>query len=289
MTDLEDKLFLVGLGAQKVGSTWLARYLGTHPDVFVSRLKELHYFDAVYVPRLCGGVNDRMARLAKEIAGGLDFAGNRVNPKKMEKLLAVIDRLQMTADRKYPYKKFFEDRVTDQSVFCDITPGYSLLEPDGFEAILNTHPRVRFIFLMRDPVDRFWSALRMGVRKMKNFDPSGRFMELLSDDGYFLRSDYKRTIEALEKVVPADQIKYVFYENLFTDATAAAITSYINVEPWPAKFDQVVNPGAKIPLDEEKLKAAYRAFEHVYEFVFECFGDATPERWRATAQAGMPG
>ena len=39
--------FFVGIGAQKSGTTWLARMLAGHPDVFVTPVKEIHYFDHV--------------------------------------------------------------------------------------------------------------------------------------------------------------------------------------------------------------------------------------------------
>ena len=285
---LDGKLFLVGLGAQKAGSTWMARYLGTHPDVYVPRLKELHYFDAVYMRRLSEHVPNRMIRLAKEVSDLID-EGGRISRKKLERLQAVIDRLQMTADRKYHYLKFFEDRVTDEKVFCDITPAYAILDVDGYEAILRTHPDVRFVFIMRDPVERFWSAVRMGVRKIDGFQPYARFLEMLESEENVRRTDYKRTILELEKVVSPDRIKYFFFENLFTAEAALQLTDFIGVKSWPATFDKVVNPGEKMPMDPKHFEAALQKFRHVYEFVFERFGDLTPARWRASSASLFSG
>ena len=39
--------FFVCIGAQKSGTTWLARILSSHPELFMSPVKELHYFDHV--------------------------------------------------------------------------------------------------------------------------------------------------------------------------------------------------------------------------------------------------
>ena len=39
--------FLI-IGAQKAGTTWLARCLGEHPDVFIPEIKEIYYFDRHY-------------------------------------------------------------------------------------------------------------------------------------------------------------------------------------------------------------------------------------------------
>ncbi len=35
----------LGIGAQKAGTTWLAWNLRRHPDIFMPKIKELHYFD----------------------------------------------------------------------------------------------------------------------------------------------------------------------------------------------------------------------------------------------------
>lgn len=282
---LEGKLFLVGLGAQKAGSTWMARYLATHPQVYVPRLKELHYFDAVYMPRLCGHVPGRLIRMAKGVAGDVISESGRMSRKKFDRLTAIIDRLQMTFDRKYNYMRFFEDRVTTEDVFCDITPAYSVLEVDGYEAILKTHPNVRFVFIMRDPVDRFWSAVRMGIRKIEGYEPYERVPEFLEMEEHVSRTDYKRTILALEKVVAADQIKYFFYENLFTPNAIDELTSFIGIKPWPANFDTIVNPGERLPMRPEHSQAAFQKFAHVYEFVFKRFGREVPAKWRKTVEA----
>jgi len=45
--------FLLGVGAQRCGTTWLHRYLGQHPAVCISPCKELHVFDAKSVEVIC--------------------------------------------------------------------------------------------------------------------------------------------------------------------------------------------------------------------------------------------
>ncbi len=49
--------------------------------------------------------------------------------------------------------------------FGDMTPAYCLLTAEAFEAMRRMHPRTQFFFVMRDPVDRLWSAIRMNIRK----------------------------------------------------------------------------------------------------------------------------
>ena len=39
------------VGMQKCGTTWLYEKLGQHPDIWVPAMKEIHYFNELYIPR----------------------------------------------------------------------------------------------------------------------------------------------------------------------------------------------------------------------------------------------
>ena len=119
----------------------------------------------------------------------------------------------------------------------------------------------------------------MDARKMSHFDPQDRFMGALRDWEHVGRTDYRRTIEELEKVASRSQIKYLFYERLFEQGTMDDLTGFLGLSPRPAKFDEIVNPGMRIDLKPEHLAAAREKFRPVYEFVIERFGDDTPAKW----------
>lgn len=51
---LDQKTFLLGVGAQKTGSTWLSDYLGSRSEVFMHPLKEVHYWDYKFRKDICG-------------------------------------------------------------------------------------------------------------------------------------------------------------------------------------------------------------------------------------------
>src|SRR6188472_2567371 len=44
----EQKTLLLGIGGQRCGSTWLYRYLKSHPEIWMSDLKEMHFWDEIY-------------------------------------------------------------------------------------------------------------------------------------------------------------------------------------------------------------------------------------------------
>ena len=59
--------FILGVGAQKCGTTWLHGYLSGHPQVQMPALKELHYFDLVLRPDIFR--IDIAGKLAQDIPG----------------------------------------------------------------------------------------------------------------------------------------------------------------------------------------------------------------------------
>ena len=36
------------IGAARAGTTWISKNLGEHPEIFIPRKKELHFFDSQY-------------------------------------------------------------------------------------------------------------------------------------------------------------------------------------------------------------------------------------------------
>lgn len=41
----KDKIDFIGIGAAKSGTTWLTTVLRQHPEIFLSKVKEIHYFN----------------------------------------------------------------------------------------------------------------------------------------------------------------------------------------------------------------------------------------------------
>src|SRR5262249_34721032 len=135
-------------------------YLGRHPAVAMSPIKELHYFDQIYRPDLCGTWAADFERQTAELMARLVAGkGGRITD-----LQYFIDRVRMNADAA-AYLEYF-DRLAShgRAVVGEITPSYSLLPESGFAAIrkmlLSAQTIPRIVFVMRDPAERFWSQCR---------------------------------------------------------------------------------------------------------------------------------
>src|SRR5204862_5410398 len=87
-----------------------------------------------------------------------------------------LERLQKLSERSYidleQYAQLFAPKGSRLS--GDISPTYSMLNDEVIERIVHYLPDVKVIFLARDPVERAWSQLSMGVRRemIQPFDAS---------------------------------------------------------------------------------------------------------------------
>jgi hypothetical protein len=181
------------------------------------------------------------------------------------------------------YEAYFADRVRPHHrAFGEITPGYALLPAEGFGWILSIHPDARFIFLMRDPVDRLWSALRHRSRDNPHLDPIERFADALERPAIVRRTAYEETLTTMDESVPAGQALVLFYEDLFSVADTTVlrrISDFLGIDHVEGDRATRQNEGAATDFPVELQRRATEAFLPTYRFVLDRFG-RVPDRWQ---------
>jgi hypothetical protein len=188
----------------------------------------------------------------------------------------------MTGDQ-VQYKEYFKTILRPEHlVFGEITPSYSLLDADGFRAILDLFPDAKFIFILRNPCDRYWSHLNLHDGRFEGFSAMEQAFACLDNPQYFLRTDYRRTLTAISQVVPSDNVLVLFFEYLFDPQTLAKeltrITSFLNID-YKAPDSRPLNESKKNPLPETYRKGIFERFEFVYQFIGQLFPDQLPGSW----------
>ena len=277
------------IGAQKAGTTWLHGEWVKHDRMHFAR-KEFHYWDVVRAPFVemkAVPLGPLLPLLRKHRDGLLEKAG-RLHPRLREAALGWQMILTPPGDHR-AYKRALNLGNRGHSIIGDVTPSYALLGRRTYAEMAAQHPDTRFIFLMRDPVDRLWSGIRHRTRPWFD-DPRGGVKEALDafenaiDDPYntdLRRSDYARTITALDAAVPADKVLYLFYETLFTPETLARICDFLGIEPFEAAFSERTHEGVRYPEKPtpEAFARARAMLAPSYDFVFSRFGDEVPAAW----------
>ena len=279
MQKLSDKVTLcIGVGAQRAGTTWLASYFAGHPEILMSPIKELHYFDALWgTPRMARWDQMFLDKFRNQMSR-ITVDDIRNNSQEWRAVDGVRDRVFMIGGHHDKYLEYFAKRIGRRTVAAEITPSYAQLDAASFTSIQGIHPRTKFIFLLRNPIDRLWSALRHRQRKSKYSDQA--IEKLISGKGIKLRSDYRHTLKALADAVPPQNLFIEFFENLFDREVIQRLCRFLDVGYHDAALQNPVNRAKEKPLSVEHRRQIGKRLLPVYEYCHDQFGDRLPSPWR---------
>jgi hypothetical protein len=229
----------LGIGAQKAGTTWLYRNLQTHPDVWLPREKELHYFD-----EKVDGTQSLRTKLAGE-----DQRDDRWR-RQLRRQIRTYRTRRSLSDVRWDLHYFFgpvSDRwyasLFDQGqgkVTGEITPSYSTLGSERVAHVRRLMPKVKVLFFTRNPIERAWSHAAMAVEhaERRGGEVEGDLSEHFRSESSRLRTDYMRTIDVWSSHFPPEQLFVGFLEDVrFSPRELLArICAFLGVEPqerWP--------------------------------------------------------
>lgn len=215
--------FLI-IGPPQCGTSWLHENLSCHPDVFVPRQKQLHYFDRDF--------KQPLRHYARYFAQGRG------------------------------------------KVRGEITPDYCVLRQDRIEFMHAVMPHLRLILVLRNPIDRVWSAARrIFSRRSKDFlkdVPEEEILHFFENDSYDYPGDYEpslnrgcygRILEKWLAVFPADQMLLIRFAELESDPRGLltrvfshiGATADVDWSRFPTEQRINSNPAMEIP---EKFRLA---------------------------------
>ncbi len=286
---------MYGIGATKAGTSWLYRYLASHPECAMPPVKELHYFNTDTEDQLEWQLN-RLARNAVEVRGDLVDPINGVNVVGKRRFRALEEASGMLAaprDGHLAYVDYLMGHAGTARLVGDVTPAYSLLAPEKLREMAGVVAKTRFIYILRDPIERLWSNIRVlaaAKEDAKTEFPlvANRLMDQSlgkSDHNVIKRSNYKAALENLEAAVPVSSRLVLFFEELFSVKTVERICEFLGLNYHPADMSFRVNEGPALELDGTRRKSAWVMLREQYEAVAERFGDL-PEAWQRNMVRG---
>ena len=143
------------IGAQKAGTTWLYSMLSQNESVFLPPIKEIHFLDYIYVANHRHWVGAAFDKRAKALSRKPEF-------RKYFRGLQMADR---TTDAWYA--AVFNHPKAAGRITGEITPAYSMLPAGGIRRAHAINPELKILFIIRDPVERALSQLRMVAGRRK--------------------------------------------------------------------------------------------------------------------------
>lgn len=229
---------VLGIGAQKAGTSWLHENLKSNPGAWLPPFKELHFFDHKFIPdhrRWTGGHVKRGLRIARENAA-------LAEDTDMLAYLETISEPPLLTRRWY--RQVFKP-CPNSRVGIDITPEYSSLPPEGVEFVRDVlGPDLKMIYIIRDPVDRALSQMRMYMGRRKRVPEAPEdWAEFLDHPDLQDRGNYLSHIPRWESVFPQENFLFLPYGMIATDPIGflRRVESFCGL------------PAADYPRSEEKI------------------------------------
>ena len=237
------------VGSQKGGTSWLYRQLALHPDFWMPPIKEIHYFDNL----------SRNKRL---------FPPRR----RDERDVCFVESMKSLSTRPHidleNYGRLFMHKGSLLS--GDISPGYSTLSDEIIERVVGYFRNLKVIFLARDPVERAWSQLSMGVRlgRISRFDVTDvdEVIRNLRSPGVSSRSYPSKIVARWRCYVHPDLFRLYFFDDLERSPTELrrSILHFLGADPnkpsGQLRADHNSNAG------KEKLQLSDKVRSHVAQF-----------------------
>jgi len=283
---MERSFFLV-IGAQKAGTTWLHQNLKSHPRIYVPPFKELHYFDSAAGLGTERIRQRRLRVLHRALANQMKKPQTGVQDFRRLDWLARFALVPEQTDEWY--RALFQPKAKHRA-FGEITPGYALLPDPAIEGVKRFAPQARIAYLLRDPVDRAVSAMKMQLRPaikegraLTVEDWTARLLERAPTDDH---SRYDLTIPRWEKAF-ADQLLFLFYDQVGKgDGLLRAFCDHIGVDfeegRFPRQEERIgYNPAAEVP--EQVWEIFSRHYLETLRWLAERFGEI-PAAWLARAE-----
>ena len=251
-------VFLLGLGAQKSGTTWLHQYLTGSEQFNGGVAKEYHVWDALDMPVM----RHKRANFTNLLRGGK---------------LAERYRMQRESTRYFDY---FEELFRNGAeLTADLSPSYSGLGKDRLTFIRDNFTQrgiaTKAIILVRDPLNRIKSAVRYNLRK-KNYNEGikrGETDFLAALRQYYtteecrVRTTYQDTIKNAQSAFGLSDLYIGVYETMFEQSEIERLSNFCNVPAHPHLANVCVKK-TEGPLGQDRrLEADIRhAFRETYAF-----------------------
>lgn len=263
---------IVCIGAQKAGTSWLHVTLATRTDIWVPPFKEMHFFDNKFL--------EECRRWAPwHVKKGLKSAREQYldcTTTPDETYLAYLGRLETAPILNGTWYKFVFSRAQEYQKCLDVTPEYSCIPDVGVDFFKRFLPEAKLIYIIRHPLDRLKSQLRMNAQRRKVL-PSSRtdWGELLEMSALKTRGDYLNNVTRWDKRFLERQLLYLPFGQIKKDPIGLlrSVEKHCDLPPQRyARADSKVHQTRSLQLPDFVLERLEEIAEPQTEFIAGRFG-----------------
>ena len=288
------------LGATKSGTSWLWNHLVGHPDCHFRTIKEYHYFfiaDAGTAESAIAEGQRKIARQREKITTltGRDLA---YGLRHLADLLDWQDVLARQDLDPAAYLAFLREGRGNRFVVGDVTPAYGLLSGSRLQQIAALAPDTRFVYLLRDPLGRAWSHIRMVAAQIAGTGGDvaavarGMIDRLVAgstdNQSRWLaeRGNYAGILPKIDRALKRRPVLIQFYEDLLTPPGVERLHAFLGVGDHPAALGKRVYSGVSVPLEPADRARLLYWLRPQYDYAASRIA-ALPDVWRQNMELGV--
>ena len=203
------------IGAQKAGTSWLFENLKDHPGLWLPPIKELHFFDHLFVE-----ANRRWTLWHIQSSARRAIDWHVRNAPRMElDYIKYLTRLA-TEDvftEKW-YRSAFERPGAHGRICGDVTPEYSTVTEAGVQFVHGLLGAVKIIYIIREPVGRALSQLRMTAdRRFGGSVDEATWLKLAAEPDIENRGAYSQYVPRWKKYFSNEDLLFIPYQKIGND------------------------------------------------------------------------
>jgi len=264
---------LVCIGAQKAATSWFNRVMSARDDCWSPPFKELHFFDYKFTPENRGWIRTHVVKGVEAAE-----ARHRKNQEEPDKAyLRYLDSILEPPLFNGTWYKQLYARAPDRMICLDTTPEYSCISEEGVEFVAKFLREARFIYILRDPVDRALSQIRMHIRRKKKENPTtkGQWLRIARLDVLDNRGDYATYVPRWQKHFDERRLLFLPYRDISTDPRAVMrrVEAFANLQkedPWG--LDQPANISQKLEIPDYVVAELEQRLQPQRDFLHSHFG-----------------
>lgn len=159
--------------------------------------------------------------------------------------------------RKDP-ESWYLEKFSDNSVINgDMTPAYATLQRHYVERIQALFPQLKIVFILRNPIERAWSATRMLIENahLDNDEVTEDWLLThIRSRAAIHRGDYERTLRTWHEFFSSQQLRIWMYEQILNEPSqvVAEIAHHVGVSNFPENRKHL--PSMKVRVKEGRSR-----------------------------------
>lgn len=269
------------IGAQKAGTSWLDVNLRDHPDVWMPPIKELHFFDHLFVDSVRNWTANHIRKKVDEVIKNRILSKEPIDEEYKKYLSDIATRDLFTEPW---YRRIFANPEIAHKTLGEITPEYSTIPQEGIQYLKAFLNNPKIIYIIRDPIARATSQIRMNLHKRHGSTTDQIALELSNDDWLAQvsnwdvqhRGRYSEYVPAWCEQFSEENLLFLPYKRISKEPNELLneVERFLGLEPhgnYPRAARRIY-AGHKVVLPEFVLDAIVKSMSREVMFLESHFG-----------------